>query len=247
MTTASRTSSRLAAFVGLVLIALPAPGRVQESPMMADPAHYLDALKAELKKEWPGNRTVNLVFHGHSVPAGYFKTPEVRTLEAYPHFVLADLRRLYPLSVINVIVSAIGGENAVQGEKRFADDVLTHKPDVVFIDYSLNDRGTGLAEAGAAWESMIRQALDKGVKVVLLTPTPDLGENILDPKAPLASRAAQVRDLAARYGVGIVDSYAAFRAFAESGADLPGCMSQGNHPNERGHRIVADAILKLFR
>jgi lysophospholipase L1-like esterase len=214
---------------------------------MADPVHYLDALKAELKKEWPGNRTVNLVFHGHSVPAGYFKTPEVRTLEAYPHLLLAELRRMYPLSVINVIVTAVGGENAVQGEKRFAADVLTHKPDIVFIDYALNDRWTEPAEAGAAWESMIRQALDKGVKVILLTPTPDQGENILDPQAPLAVRAAQVRDLAARFGVGLVDSYAAFHALAESGVNLPDYMSQGNHPNETGHRIVADAILKLFR
>ena len=214
---------------------------------MADPAHYLDSLKAELMKEWPGNRTVNLVFHGHSVPAGYFKTPEVRTLEAYPHVVLAELRRTYPLSVINIIVTAVGGENAVQGEKRFAADVLTHKPDVVFIDYVLNDRWTEPAEAGAAWESMIRQALDQGAKVILLTPTPDLGEDILDPAAPLAARAAQIRDLAARFGVGLVDSYTAFHALAESGANLPEYMSQGNHPNEKGHRIVADKLLLFFR
>ncbi len=34
---------------------------------------YLKEIKLELKKEWPKNRTINLVFHGHSVPAGYFK------------------------------------------------------------------------------------------------------------------------------------------------------------------------------
>ena len=41
---------------------------------------YLKEMKIELKKEWPKNRTINLVFHGHSVPAGYFKTPIVNTL-----------------------------------------------------------------------------------------------------------------------------------------------------------------------
>mgnify|MGYP000128772136 CR=1 FL=1 len=46
----------------------------------AESLGYLDSLKTELQKTWPNNNTVNLVFHGHSVPAGYFKTPEVNTL-----------------------------------------------------------------------------------------------------------------------------------------------------------------------
>lgn len=214
---------------------------------MADPEHYLDALKAELKIEWPANRTVNLVFHGHSVPSGYFKTPDVRTLEAYPHLVLKELKSLYPLAVINVIVTAVGGENSVQGEKRFAADVLTHHPDVVFIDYALNDRGVSMEESEAALASMVRQAQSKNLKVILLTPTPDQGENILDPQAPLAVRSGQVRDLAARFGIGLVDSYAAFKVVAASGAPIADYMSQGNHPNERGHRIVAGEILRFFR
>lgn len=237
---------RRAAWTAILPVALAVLGGGQEAKSPADPAHYLDGLKAELKIEWPANRTVNLVFHGHSVPAGYFKTPEVRTLEAYPQLVLAELKTTYPLAVINVIVTAIGGESAVQGEKRFAADVLTHKPDVVFIDYALNDRGTPPAEADAAWESMIRQALARGVKVVLLTPTPDLGENILDPVASLADRAERIRSLAAKHGTGLVDSYALFKAFAASGGSLPGLMSQVNHPNAQGHRLVAAEILKLF-
>jgi len=37
--------------------------------------HLNTYLKTELQKEWPKNRAMNIVFHGHSVPAGYFKTP----------------------------------------------------------------------------------------------------------------------------------------------------------------------------
>ena len=46
---------------------------------------YLYDFKAQLELKWPENKTMNLVFHGHSVPAGYFKTPVVNTLLAYPH------------------------------------------------------------------------------------------------------------------------------------------------------------------
>jgi lysophospholipase L1-like esterase len=239
---------RISLGLAMMLLPLAVPTSLvgQSAGKAADPAHYLDGIKAELAKEWPGNRTINLVFHGHSVPAGYFKTPEVRTLEAYPHLVLAELKKAYPMAVINVIITAIGGENAVQGEKRFAADVLTHKPDVVFIDYALNDRGTGLEQAGEAWASMIRQALTKGVKVVLLTPTPDQSEDLLDSAAPLAARAARIRSLSVEYGVGLVDSFASFQAFAAGGGSLPDLMSQVNHPNAQGHRLVAAEILKLF-
>ncbi|MDD8025945.1 MAG: SGNH/GDSL hydrolase family protein [Acidobacteriota bacterium] len=236
---------RGAILCGLLAAALGVPGGGQDTMIKADPSHYLDDIKAELKKEWPANRTVNLVFHGHSVPAGYFKTPEVRTLEAYPHLLLTELRRTYPLSVINVIVTAIGGENAVQGEARFGE-VLAHKPDVVFIDYALNDRGTPPDQAGAAWESMIRQALAKNVKVILLTPTPDQTENILDPDAPLAARTRRIEELAARFGVGLVDSYGAFKDFATAGGRPADLMSQVNHPNEKGHRLVAAEIIHFF-
>jgi hypothetical protein len=48
--------------------------------------NYLNEIKAELEKNWPDNRTVNIVFHGHSVPSGYAATPRVNTLGAYPFF-----------------------------------------------------------------------------------------------------------------------------------------------------------------
>jgi hypothetical protein len=206
---------------------------------------YLASLIAELGKDWPGNRTVNIVFHGHSVPAGYFKTPEVRSLEAYPHFVREGLARLFPHAVINVIVSAKGGENAVEGAARFDRDVLAHNPDVVLIDYSLNDRRVGLDAARAAWSRMIVAARSRGAAVILLTPTPDLKANLGDPQDPLEQHAVQVRQLAAEFGVGLVDSLRIFEeaADAESMGEL---MSQSNHPNEMGHRLVSGEILKYF-
>ena len=128
---------------------------------IADPANYLDDVKTALKKEWPNNRTINLVFHGHSVPAGYFKTPVVNTLEAYPYQALKVLKSAYPYAVINIINTSIGGENSESGAKRFATDVLIHKKDVLFLYYALNHRGIGLDKAKASWEAMISQALEK--------------------------------------------------------------------------------------
>src|SRR5690242_1699681 len=73
----------------------------------ADPATYLSELTAIFKTQWPKNRAVNIVCHGHSVPAGYFKTPLVDTFNAYPHLLHRGLKDRYPFAVINVIVTAI--------------------------------------------------------------------------------------------------------------------------------------------
>ncbi|MEZ4902693.1 MAG: SGNH/GDSL hydrolase family protein [Spirosomataceae bacterium] len=210
-------------------------------------ADYLNEIKVDLKKEWPKNRTINLVFHGHSVPAGYFKTPVVNTLDAYPYQLLKELKELYPFAVINIINTSVGGENAESGEKRFISDVLTHKPDVLFIDYALNDRRIGLDKAKVAWESMIQQALKKNIKIILLTPSPDQKVAILEPNNVLENHAAQIRDLSKSYNIGLVDSYALFQQKVASGDSLSTFMSQVNHPNEKGHALITEEILKYFK
>jgi acyl-CoA thioesterase I len=208
---------------------------------------YLNGIKTELKKEWPQNRTINLVFHGHSVPAGFFKTPVVNTFESYPFQLLKQLKLLYPYAVINIINTSIGGENSVSGEKRFESDVLVHKPDVLFIDYALNDRSIGLDNSSKAWEAMIEKSLKKGIKVILLTPSPDQRVNILEPGNDLEKHAYQIRSLANKYGVGLGDSYEIFRQIAISGDSISNYMSQVNHPNEKGNSLIAGELLKFFK
>lgn len=203
---------------------------------------YLADVKNELQKKWPKNRTINLVFHGHSVPSGYFKTPDVRTLDAYPQLVLQELKKKYPLAVINSIVTAIGGENSTNGAKRFKKTVLNHRPDVLFIDYALNDRKMGLEQSAKNWRKMIKQALKKNTKIILLTPSPDMNEksNILD------SFSVQINLLASEYKIGIVDSYKKFKEAVAAGKNIQTLMSQSNHPNREGHQLIADEIMRYF-
>jgi len=218
-----------------------------QAQTVADPSTYLSDLKLEMQKEWPKNRTINIVFHGHSVPAGYFKTPQVNTLAAYPNLVLKKLKAIYPLAVINVIVTAIGGENSVKGAERFERDVLIHKPDLILIDYGLNDRGCGLEQAYASWNQMIRQAKDYGIKVILLTPSPDQSINYADPANELKKHADQIRKIAAENQVGLADSYQAFEFLYPDKENLSKYMAQVNHPNELGHELIANELMKWFQ
>jgi len=208
--------------------------------------HYLDSLKSELSKKWPNNKTVNIVFHGHSVPTGYFTPPIVKSLEAYPFRILKKLKTKYPYAVINIINTGIGGENSFSGLERFDTDVLNHKPDVIFIDYALNDINIGLEKAYNAWNKMIIKAKDKNIKIILLTPSPDLNINLLDTNSILAKHQKQIIHLAKENGIGLIDTYEIFKNKALLGDSITTYMSHVNHPNEKGHELIAHACMKYF-
>lgn len=211
----------------------------------ADSVTYLADVKKELNTVWPKNRTINLVFHGHSVPAGFWHDHEVHTLESYPNLVLTKLKKQYPYAVINVIVTAIGGENAIKGQTRFDQDVLIHKPDVVFIDYALNDRFSEIGKVNEAWTKMIESALARNIPVILLTPSPDQRLNMLEPTNPLEPHVRQIHQLAENYHVGLADPYSKFKRIAAQG-HLKEYMSHVNHPNKAGHELIADEVVKWF-
>ena len=200
------------------------PAQEQESPLPP-------ALLSELQKEWPKNRTIHLVFHGHSVPAGYHETPEVKPFESYPLMAMEKIQKANPHAVINAITTAIGGEDSVKGAARFQRDVLSLRPDIIFIDYALNDRRVPEAEVEKAWRSMAQAAKAKGVPVVFLTPTGARHVKIDDPTEPLEIRAAIIRKVAAEEGVLVGDVWAAWKA---------------NHPNKKGHEIAARVIAGMF-
>lgn len=212
---------------------------------VADSSQYLQKLKQELQTEWPKSHTINVVFHGHSVPAGYWENHEVHTLESYPNLFLKALKAKYPYAVVNIIVTAIGGENAISGQARFEKDVLPHKPDLLFIDYALNDRFSPLDKVKESWARMIETAQAKGIPVILLTPSPDQRIDIADPANPLDPYAAQIRELARQYKTGLADPYVVFQRLVKDGK-LKEVMASVNHPNEVGHTVIVNRIMPYF-
>ena len=213
---------------------------------VAEPAAFSRPLVKLFEAQWPNNRQVTIVCHGHSVPAGYAKTPVVDSLNAYPHLLFEEIKRRYPYAVVNVIVTAVGGEASDAGAARFERDVMSLKPDVVTIDYGLNDRGIGLEKAKAAWEKMIATAQKGGAEVILLTPSWDLSAHPADANDPLAQQARQIRELADRYHCGLADSLAAFIQASQAGTDMNALMAQVNHPNRAGHELILKGLLPWF-
>jgi acyl-CoA thioesterase I len=214
---------------------------------IANKLTYLDNILCELQKQWPNNRTINIVCHGHSVPSGYFATPFVDTFNSYPHLLHRIIKERFPFAALNVIVTAIGGENSLTGSKRFNTDVLCHKPDIITIDYSLNDRGIGLEASKASWSEMIEKALENNIKVILLTPSWEKSyfeQN--ESWKELVLHSEQIRTLAKKYNIGLSDSFNAFKYYIDNCGDLANLLSHVNHPNRTGHKLIAGELAKWF-
>jgi lysophospholipase L1-like esterase len=150
--------------------------------------------------------------------------------------------------------------------------VLAPEPDLVVIQFGINDSAVDVWKDPPAAEPrlardryrenlafFVRELRARGSAVVLMTPnpvrwTPSLrktyGKPPYRPEDPdgfnvlLGSYAELVREVAAAEGVPLVDVYAAFRDFSgEGGLTVDGLLSDGMHPNETGHRLVADLLL----
>lgn len=163
-------------------------------------------------------------------------------LDSYPHMVWRALCKRYQYAVINCIVTAIGGENSLSGARRFQREVLRHSPDVLLIDYALNDRFIPITRARQSWQRMIEQALAKNIVVVLLTPTFDREQY----RGLLDAHIAQIRELAQQYPVILGDVSKTWQNAIHNGMDLDSLLSQRNHPNRNGHTLAAQTILELW-
>ncbi len=134
---------------------------------------------------------------------------------------------------------AAGPARARDSAARPAADPATYLAGVV-------KRRIGVERARDALTSMIVAAGEKGIPVILLTPTGDLEADYANPRDPLALQADMIRALARERGMALVDSDAEFRRYVRDGGALADLMSQVNHPNRKGHELVARALLNWF-
>jgi hypothetical protein len=98
-------------------------------------------------------------YEGTSLRDGRFK---------WANLVIKFFEGLFPLRAVKAVNAGLGGTESDYGSVRFQRDVLSHKPDIVFIEFSCNDRPISEAECEGAskikkqvyLESMIRQCME---------------------------------------------------------------------------------------
>lgn len=131
------------------------------------------------------------------------------------------------------INSGVGGTMSPYGRMRYEKDVLAYNPDLVFIEYNGNDAEIGnYLQTAYAMESMVRRTMTASpkTKVVFL----ERPEWTAPDKAATAQKYHQL--VADYYDVPLID----ITNISENVPD--GVLSDGSHPNEKGHAAIAEGI-----
>ncbi|OPY49956.1 MAG: multifunctional acyl-CoA thioesterase I and protease I and lysophospholipase L1 [Methanosaeta sp. PtaU1.Bin060] len=184
---------------------------------------------------------VTIVVFGDSITAGY----AVR--RGFPSFWKEMLERRYPDARIELINSGISGETSMEGLARLDWSVLSYEPDLVTINFGINDcvLGLGLEEFEMNFVEMIRRIrAGPGSEILLLSSqpleTPPYDRMVLDYYQAIERVARELE-------VGFLDVYGAWMERVRQGTPLASLILPGlDHPNEAGYRIIAEELMKLF-
>lgn len=140
---------------------------------------------------------------------------------------------------------------------RFDTAVLKHHPDWVTINFGLNDayqdkgRGTPsripLKQYKKNITYFIRRIKQQGGQVILLTPNP-LGSRYEQYRYDRVKEYANaIRKIAKRKHLRLVDSWQLFYNYTNTlQQPLDVLFTDGIHPNDEGHRLIAAALAQII-
>lgn len=184
---------------------------------------------------------VTIVAFGDSITAGF----AVR--RGFPSFWNELLRQKYPDAKIKIINSGISGDTTSDGLARLDWMVLGYEPDLVTINFGINDAALGIdidEFRGNLMQIIMRIRAGPGSEILLLSSQP-LETPGFD-KVVMKYYDA-IKEVAEAEDVGFVDVYSAWMESVNQGTPLGSFILPGlDHPNEDGYKIIAEAVMKFF-
>ena len=207
-----------------------------------------DGLGNVIKKMQDGE-TVTVAYLGGSITAANGWRPMTSDWLAEHYF---D-------TTITEIHASIGGTGSDLGVFRVGHDALAHNPDLLFIEFSVNDGGASPEQIWKGMEGIVRQTWKANPKTdICFVYTFRTGyENDLNTgKYPRAAGAMEM--LAEHYGIPtinvalpIVEAEKAGKLIFKSDEATPEGIvrfsSDGVHPLSEGHQMYTDTIADAFK
>lgn len=183
---------RLCLLLPLLLLS---PVRAEEEPPRRETAELRarDGVPNLLRKARAADgREIRVAYLGGSITAapGW----RVKTLEAF--------QKRYPGVRWEEIHSAIGGTGSDLGVFRVGQDALAHKPDLLFVEFAVNDGGSDPVQIHRAMEGIVRQAwaADPETDIIFVYTVSE--PSLADLKEGKCSRSASaMEEIADHYGI----------------------------------------------
>ncbi len=149
----------------------------------------------------------------------------------------------FPNATVNEIHAGIGGTASLWGLFRLDRDVLAHNPDLVFIEFGVNDSDCNFTEmqSAANMDAMIRKINEHNpntdIILVFTTDNSKMGKDYENIRGH--------RTVAEYYGVPYIDVGAALVVeMAATGNEWSYYVADSVHPNIKGYKVYADTVEK---
>ena len=143
---------------------------------------------------------------------------------------------------VKLVNAGVSGTDSAAGVQRLQAQVLDAQPDLVVIEFGVNDQWLDPAVRGSSYEAILRRLLTakKPPAIVVLG---------LTQQGNQARDAVDVQlQLAARYGLTALDFGRWMQARVDAGEDRWAALyDEPIHPNATGHQRIAQALVETLR
>jgi len=208
-------------------------------------------------------RTVRIVTFGNSITEGV--RDGVNSTQTYTYYLGKILKEKG--FQVEIIRKGVSGEDTRGALRRMEQDVIREKPGCVTIMYGTNDAFIDVQEDEADTtprvpveryeknlQRMVQTLKQNNIKPLLMTSIPmgnfglsHLGiykTNGINFK--LEEYVEAVRRVSIKEKIPLVDHFAGWIKWQERGHDIDAWMTDGMHPNPKGHRFIAAAIFNVL-
>ncbi len=192
-------------------------------------------------------KKLTLGFFGGSVTDGTGASDAEKT--SYRALVSEWFRKTYPEAEITSFNASIGGTGTGYGAFRCDRDLLSHGPDLVFIEYCGNDWGDSYDNVLPQAETIIRKIRKKRPDADVITVFDMYTDVAKDLEKVHEHEARSAMATAAhRYGATVIDAGTVLLIrILRDGGDFEKYIPDGGHPNDLGYKVLADAIISRLK
>lgn len=169
--------------------------------------------------------------------------------------IMEFLRQAYPENVFTEVNAAWAGTTSYLGVHRMDDDLLVHEPDIVFIEFSVNDPATEIDGFDSVdffsrtMEGLVRKTLKncESTLVVMLGVSRSDYFQYYDNNTVHPVVAGHM-SVAEYYNIPFINiSNTLIKHLYESGDTWDYYFADGVHPNENGGKFYADVIWEYLQ
>ena len=212
----------------------------------AEPARIMPTV-ADFAARAEKHEPLAVVFLGGSLTWGANATNPGTT--SYRGRMMRWLEEKYPLTPLRFHDAAIGGTGSALALFRLERDVLAHQPDLVFLDFTVNDDlGTADAHALATYERVLRDLRSSGAAVIpVLMCVHGL---IANTEETVPARYAAHEKIATAYGLVPADTLRTARVAVAAGRytddELYPIGKDRTHPDDAGYGLFFEAARDAY-